>query len=758
METTVFFLFAFLIIAVVCALFIIKNKKGNSLTPDDVNIPPPLEVDKPHSSSVSEVEIISPLGENPQEVQSIEQDVSNVSPTETLINKNDNITVAETGELEATSNTDDVSKINKVTQEPAPEQNTDSILEASEPENKGEENGNMPPDESRKVDPLKRGGRPQGAEDETPTKCERKPRQLKPEIVCWKKGQQWILGVEIPEEIYDNGKLDILQISSPLHQDDSSREYCWRLTQAFGKVSVRSNAENFEIDLGKEGENYLLFKIIGKDMREGRRVKSPSQGSYLVVIPDAWKTTDDNADQIQVNVEGYQAYWQIFGDKTKIIFDTQKGKEKIQSESAKFQLVGSIIRDMTEDAGLLFGENPPQIKAHDMDDWNDVSAIIIGEIGEGKWRAEVPLEDDAVVQDLPAEVMERQSGRYFLRFYDKDNELIESQVFRFVRGLKSVKIPQIQPFSDIDAKHNALEIDVIHEENCVIEPESDSASDISVRATEGKTVLFIPANPDYDKTVWRVGHKSGSKVELTVLLERIWWGVGSENKEPSAWESQPEMLPKDKFLATSNLELWIHFPTPRWVDKVSIGFQQENKRDYSVYVSGQMLHVRLGEFPITNPYHENILGVWLEHNGKPYEGKVIVVSSLRPDLVGRGRYKTAKAMAMIRKGTGQFEVNELSFTEYFQRTPADAIRYWQKMSEHEQIRDVLLELDISIRVWGSNSYTKRTLKAVTHALAHALMQYKQNEPDLASILKRFRGVKVSQDTYENKEGLHNESD
>jgi len=614
-----------------------------------------------------------------------------------------------------------------------------------------------PPEEFQRLRPIDIPWRkPHQTSGLEPRVREGAPHHPKPEIICWEKGRsEWILAVELPEEICKNGGVEVTQNSSRLEQD-TSRANCWRLEQAFGTITV--NAAEDPIDLGKEGENYLLFKLRGEDRREGRLVKSPSSGEYLVVVPANWKITNAiSVSPEQVNMESYQAYWHVFdtADNRRMVFATPKGEKKIQSKSPRFRLIGSSLNDASY-MGPLFGENPPQISAHDIADWNDVGTIIIGEIGEGRWRAEVPLTLEETVQTLPTEVLERQSGWYFLRFYDQHDDLIESLDFRFVGGLKKIKIPHVQPFP-FEQGHELACVEIMHESDCVIEPADTISSDIHFERTESGTVLSIPPNPTYDKTHWRIGYGSGAKVEITILIERVWWDIGTENERPSTWKDQFETLLKENFSATSDIALWLRFPTQRWVNKVKVDFQREQARDFPVFVAEQTVCIPLRNIEVRDLHRDHFLRVWLERGGKPYHGVVAVVAGLRPDWTGYGRKKSAIAVAMMRKGTGEMEINGFSIPKYFQRAPSDANLYLQRLCGHDQIRDVLSQLDISFLVWGSNPNTKRQVMAVAHALAHVLIKY---QPELTSMLKRegFGGARVSKLACLGKEGLLDESD
>ncbi|HEY7535406.1 MAG TPA: hypothetical protein VH878_05625, partial [Thermodesulfobacteriota bacterium] len=143
--------------------------------------------------------------------------------------------------------------------------------------------------ESKRVEPEKRGGRPRFLIQERGKQQgqEPKPHRSKPEIVCWKRERQWILAVEVPEELLGNSGLVVLQNATPLTQDKSS-EGCWCLEQAYGQIVVCWNEDEVakEIDIELE-ENYLLFKVSVQN--QGHHVKSPSSGSYLMVVPENWE-------------------------------------------------------------------------------------------------------------------------------------------------------------------------------------------------------------------------------------------------------------------------------------------------------------------------------------------------------------------------------------------------------------------------------------------------------------------------------------
>ena len=87
--------------------------------------------------------------------------------------------------------------------------------------------------------PVDHGGRPrgglQGEETEQPKTSQRKPRALKPEVVCWYEARKWFVGLEMPEGFQECTGLTVTQDGTPLTQDDKDR---WAPTKADGTISV----------------------------------------------------------------------------------------------------------------------------------------------------------------------------------------------------------------------------------------------------------------------------------------------------------------------------------------------------------------------------------------------------------------------------------------------------------------------------------------------------------------------------------------
>jgi len=644
----------------------------------------------------------------------------------------------------------------------------ESRRKEEEAQRKAEEEGRRKAETERKrIEPAKKGGRPRGATQER----EEQPAQevqsrLKPEIVCWKRERQWVPAVEVPEDLPGNFGLVVLQNALPLTQDES-REDCWRLEQACGQVVVRWSedevARETQIPLGEE--DYLLFKLSGLKQNQGRRVKSTSSGSYLVMVPNNWVRDDVSsgpppAAPEPVSLARYKAHFfdlEKDGD-GEIAFRTPGNKPfVIKSKASRLELVGSRLNDASQDMGPLFGTGPPKIRALDDEVWKDIGAIVVGEEGSGigrRWRTQFTPVSEGMEQNLPSEVAGRKGGWYFLRFYDTNDDLVESLDFRFICVLKEIRILPATPLPS-EHGHGPACVEFLHEPGCAVEPADSFLCSIQIERRDDKTILTISPDPACDETCWLVGPEDGPQVEVAILVERLWWAVGEEDKAPSKWEDQLLALSRDDFAATSKKALWLKFPRLRWVDRVLVGFEKPKARHYSVKVTEKTIAIPLRDFgdaqEVGDHTQEHPFKVWIGGDDAASEGVIGVIPASPSEeevvtppshWIGFGRKKTAVAEADLKHGSGDVKVNGRPIGNYFKETPPEAKRFLRRLLELEQVREVLLQMEVSLVVKGSSPTKARQVKAVAHALARALMSY---DSKLKPSLKQagFGGVRVT---------------
>jgi len=109
--------------------------------------------------------------------------------------------------------------------------------------------------------------------------------------------------------------------------------------------------------------------------------------------------------------------------------------------------------------------------------------------------------------------------------------------------------------------------------------------------------------------------------------------------------------------------------------------------------------------------------------------------------VGWGRYKSAVAQAVLRRGSGELRVNGKPVWEYFGEAPGKARDFLRRLLELDVAKQVLGEMEGIVRVEGSSPTTMRQAKAVAHAVARALADYNSGWKELLKQVG-FGGVRV----------------
>jgi hypothetical protein len=509
--------------------------------------------------------------------------------------------------------------------------------------------------ETKRLEPIKYGGRLPGGrkvEAEKPETSETKSRVLKPEVVCWKKALKWFVGIETPEEYEEYVGLAITQNGTPLTQDDESR---WVLLQITGTVCITWNGIEHPIEIGLE-KPYLLFRLAGESINRGCRVRYATAGLFLVVVPDQWQRDEQISGPApilpeNVTIAGCQAHYFFLDRKCggTIGFIVPGSKsEIIPTRASRFELVGARLPDASENMGLLFGEGPPSICALDQNGWNGVKTIVVGQVEQEGWRTVFTPEPDCNKQSLPVELSERRGGWYFIRFYDAEDSLIESLDFRFVSGLKDIKISPYSPLPGVNG-HSPVRVEFLHDTGCAIELSNPPANNLSVECENARTIVTIPPDPIWDETCWMI--RAEVQVEAKILVERVWWAVVEEGagEESVEWTDMPLSISRDLVTATSKHTIRFRLPRCRWAGEIQMGFEWWKARTYPVEVVKQEVTVPLSHFEGTQEIEdrgkEHSLKLWIRVADQDMAAVVAVISVVQPP----GSQRLQGDMCRVRK-------------------------------------------------------------------------------------------------------------
>jgi hypothetical protein len=493
------------------------------------------------------------------------------------------------------------------------------------------------------ISPEKRGGRsrepvPKEQEGRTRKKSSRTP---KPEIICWKRGQEWVLAVELSDE-FDHDQISVVQDDTALAEDYTERG-SWPLAHLRGELVVRTSDAVGEplarVCLGDD--DYLVLKLSGRDLNQGRRVKRVSRGSYLVVAPSSWTRDEAQsgpapAEPEPVHLDGYRAHFFDLpsGCTAGIVLrDGSARTIEIAPGGQWFELIGRCLPDGCDYLGPLFVSTPPRIRVAGIS-WENVGKIVLGVEGKGaeRWRTYLEPDRSRPEQSLPTAVMERKAGWYFARFYDVQDDLIDSLDFRFAAGLQEISIKQTNPFPR-EKGHESTTVELHHATGWRV-VSAVSGCRVQIEPGSELTILTIPPTPECDHSEWFVGPAKGPEVKVVVLLERVWWAIGTERHEPPQWQDNCLSLTREAFKAISEDAIWLRLPKPRWTERVFFGFCSTTRRGYQVKMNERLVAAPLRDFcdsqELDNRGRDQFFRVWLEANRTLHEATTAVIHADSP--------------------------------------------------------------------------------------------------------------------------------
>ena len=488
----------------------------------------------------------------------------------------------------------------------------------------------------RKIKAINRGGHPRGSIKNTGDNGSQKQRirHLKPEIICWKQGWNWIIGIEVPEGLEAQS---VSQNGIQLECDfETGKGY--PLKQVESKVEIIWSGGTENIGLFVPERNHLIFKMRNNWRGPGRLVRYSTMGYYLIIVPQDWERDIEISGSASVTPESTQFekfkahfFYQEKAEIEAIGFITPDGKRtRVESRNPRFRLVGNEICDASEDKGPLFAKHPPLIQALDGGKgWSDVGVIIVGEEGKGKnrWRDSFVPQVGVQEQAMLNELLNERSGWYYLRIYDKDNDLIESMDFRFSKNLEGIKIEGgMSYFPDLNGYENTI-VRFLHHPDCKFELiDKDKEHLLEILRENDQTSVTVPPNPNCDKTNW-ILNDCGVEIEVSILVERIWWSCSTLEGMPTIWMDKPAQLFRKDFIATTNKALWVRLPRPLFVRNIYGGFDRAKSRFYQVEVERKEVPIPLRDFcdceEILNPKQEYLFQLFIDSPNKAESTPVI---------------------------------------------------------------------------------------------------------------------------------------
>ena len=419
------------------------------------------------------------------------------------------------------------------------------------------------------------------------------PRNTPPGIICWKNlNQQWVVGVEARPELV---KLEVGQNGEPLEKE---RIPFGGIAAAF--VCPRPDAP-VEAVWEEDGEKktcsprvpckkgaFAIFSMKSDWQGIGRRVGHATAGRCCIVIaPRGWSRIGSPpvADEAFRDDEHRAHYFKPEHGGELDGFRLPDGREKpLSPKRGRFELRGERMPGTHPDMPSLFGSAPPGLC--DRQKWSGAAEIVVG--GENTDARARPSSGNCNLDSLPA-LKEKRGGLFAVRVDDDKGEGLDAQLdFQFMRALRAINIRNARLLPG-PGGHGTAEI--AFQGECKIAPK-----ELRQGVALAGCVAKIDARPDNDRTEWEI-RDGDAKVEVEILLERIWWTRGLENRQPDEWDDKPLMLKLEDVSVNSAEGLWIKFPRAGFAENVYIGFSGAMK-PYPVTARKSAVFAPFREFAI----------------------------------------------------------------------------------------------------------------------------------------------------------------
>ena len=441
--------------------------------------------------------------------------------------------------------------------------------------------------------PWEIGGRriSHGPRGSKPSKFERTPK-----LICRENRTSSIFDVilVVPENCPVNS---ILLNNKELSKGNQKGEYILRSYS--GKLTIdRTNGKKFEIDLPKEIP--LIFKLRKNWIGDGNCQKYLTKGYFVVIAPKRLaRLGTAPAEDIPCSDRNFQAHF-FYVDET----HEETGFKGYCIPLSKYclNLEGMVLPDKSDD-GELFIQNPPILTSD-----SNVKWARVGYEGINAWGQNFKPNEQQV-----SDVLIGECGHFFIRVYDEEINLLDSDQFRFSSTLNRILVDG-KLYEDDDklipppkGGHKPTTLRFVDTNDKNIVP-LDKNFDGTVK-DDG--AVFLHPVPGNDTTKWKL--PSGQDyVSVVVDLQRIWWQKKLPEEESTEWLDKPIELTREEFRELAKKKTVLKFLPKRSNGSLRIGF--DDKLDIKRNIRDE---IALSDFlyhkPIAEPSsEESILKILID--------------------------------------------------------------------------------------------------------------------------------------------------
>ena len=393
----------------------------------------------------------------------------------------------------------------------------------------------------------------------------------KPELICRERPGEWER--EIVLSVPADCRISEVRHNGTILSADNAE---YRLSSFSGNLSVEYiDGKMDEISLADDQNTPLVFKTRRDWKGEGRKVKGITKGCFIVVAPSAWNREGPVPVEPQGCVDhSFLVHFFHVDDNTAT--DEVGGFEEYGYliTQAGFALEGKRVSDDSEHGDLFVGAYPRLETA---------PGIVWARVGEEKehgWQGEnfKPAEKSL------KEVLDGRQGRFFVRVYDTETQIVDSGEFRYWETLQEIRmndepyspdallIPSIEGHSTITLRFVGVDGNTLH-------PTLKMDNSHSTVGPDG-VVKVLPC-PDPNEVACSLSSETDN-VDIMIRLPRVWWRLGQSNKCSDKWRDTPLTMTREEFRQSAKADAVVQLRLPPHIRSVRVGFGGDMNRIFLV--------------------------------------------------------------------------------------------------------------------------------------------------------------------------------
>ncbi len=324
----------------------------------------------------------------------------------------------------------------------------------------------------------------------------------------------------------------------------------------------------------------LIFKMRKYWEGDGRRVKGIAKGHYIVIAPETWKRTGVTRVEPQLCTDEHFLAHYFFSDGDKDI-DRFRDQSKIVLTQSVLQLKGESVFDDSGDGNLFVGKTPtltPQ---------GGISWACVGEEAKNGWKGSSFRPEEREISD----VLKDRQGRFFVRVYDNNVELVDSGQFRYLRDIEEIRVNG-HPYAENTlllpppTGHPPTEVRLIGVDGGT-GGTIRSVTPTKETSTRGDTIVVEPrpilgTSTRGDRVSCTIESDTGS-VDVVLDLPRAWWRMELDEIADCKWRDKPLVMTRQEFREHAFDGAVIRLRLPQRIKSARFGFDRQLDKELTLW-------------------------------------------------------------------------------------------------------------------------------------------------------------------------------